>query len=283
MSLQRKLFPHGYKYITGFTTASCDTIPGVTSVELSDAALNVTKITSGITHNIVSQKGKTAWEAIYPEGSYNPSALPRGGFGFYLGGSEDFQSAIQAGASHVIFSYSIMFQDGFQWNKGGKLPGGFGGIGDLAYACSGGRQTDRAQCFDFRLMWRTNGTGELYAYVPLTDDNANILSIVPPLSILNTDYGWSVGRGAWTFPSGEWVTVAERIKLSDPYEANGEVEVWFNGESVINVQGLELRNDTSSIVQGMHFQTFFGGSTVDWASPVNQTAWFADVSGAAVV
>ena len=36
----------------------------------------------------------------------------------------------------------------------GKLPGQFGGVGDLAYGCSGGRQDNRMQCFDLRFMWR---------------------------------------------------------------------------------------------------------------------------------
>lgn len=29
-----------------------------------------------------------------------------------------------------------------------------GGIGSLAYECSGGRQDEREECFDLRLMWR---------------------------------------------------------------------------------------------------------------------------------
>jgi hypothetical protein len=32
-----------------------------------------------------------------------------------------------------------------------------GGIGDLSYRCSGGRQDERCKCFDVRLMWRYIG------------------------------------------------------------------------------------------------------------------------------
>ncbi|TDL19278.1 hypothetical protein BD410DRAFT_830416 [Rickenella mellea] len=282
-SLKTNLFPSGYTYASGFTTASGVSANGVTPVALSDSVLNVIKATSGLTHNVVSQNGKTAWEAVYPKGSYNPSGTPKGGFGFYLGGSDKFQTAVQGGAKQVIFGYSVMFQKGFQWNMGGKLPGGFGGIGDSAFGCSGGRQTDREECFDLRLMWRSNGKGELYDYLPLTSTNAKALSTVGPETILNSDYGYSVSRGSWTFPAGQWVTVAERIKMSDPHKANGEVQIWINGNSVINVKGLEFRNTTDSVIQGMHFQIFFGGSTSDWASPINQKAWFADVSGAVII
>ncbi|TDL21278.1 hypothetical protein BD410DRAFT_790052 [Rickenella mellea] len=274
-----KIFPSGYTYSAGFTTASGISVNGVSTVELSDNSLNVIKVTSGTTHKVVEQDGKTAWEADYPKGSWNPTGSPKGGFGFYVGGNDAFQSAIKAGAKQVIFVYSLKFQDGFQWNKGGKLPGGFGGIGDSAFQCSGGRQNDRDKCFGLRLMWRTNGAGELYTYVQSNDVNNKVLSNVPN-SIKNPDYGFSVGRGSWSFPAGQWITVAERIKLNDPGQANGEVQVWYNGESMINVQGLELRNDATSLIQGMQFETFFGGSTSDWASPEDQKVWFADVSGA---
>ena len=98
-------------------------MPGVSSVALDDKTLNVIKVTSGLTHNVVQQNGKTAWEAIYPQGSWNPSNTPRGSFGFYLGGTNEFASAIANGADEVMMGYSVMFQDGFQFNKGGKLPG----------------------------------------------------------------------------------------------------------------------------------------------------------------
>ena len=53
----------------------------------ADNALNVIRAQRGMTHNVVQQSGKTAWEAVYPQGSFNPSNTPLGGFGFYLGGS----------------------------------------------------------------------------------------------------------------------------------------------------------------------------------------------------
>ena len=123
-SLQSNLFPSFHTYSSGFTTASGISVSGVSTVSLSDSALNVIKVQSGLTHNVVQQNGKTAWEAVYPEGSYNPSHTPLGGFGFYLGGSDAFADAIAAGANQVIFGYSIMFQDDFEWNMGGKIPGG---------------------------------------------------------------------------------------------------------------------------------------------------------------
>ena len=76
----------------------------------------------------------------------------------------------------------------------------------------------------------------------------------------------------------------------------GELELWFDGKIVISVSGLIYRTSAASKIRGAHFATFFGGKalvllvfdvseqtvghTEDWASPKDQRAWFANVSGA---
>ena len=40
----------------------------------------------------------------------------------------------------------------------------------------------------------------------------------------------------------------------------GELQLWINGISVIHVSGLIFREDQTSLIKGMHFQTFFGGA-----------------------
>lgn len=66
-----------------------------------------------------------------------------------------------------------------------------------------------------------NGVGELYAYVPHSDTNTQQLLAVPPRSIQHPDYGFSVGRGAWTFASGRWTRITERVKINDVGQENG--------------------------------------------------------------
>ncbi|KAI0365896.1 hypothetical protein BV20DRAFT_1098122 [Pilatotrama ljubarskyi] len=281
------------RILTGFTTSNLVTTPLVSVVALSDKELGVHKVTSATTHNVVrppvpieGDPDQRAWEAVYPEGSINPgnSSAPSGGFGFYLRGPSDFSHALTdvSAYSEVIMGYDVLFEDGFDFRKGGKLPGIYGGAGDSAYGCTGGRQSDRCKCFNLRLMWRENGVGELYAYIPQTDANTKRLLAVPPRSIQHPDYGFSVGRGAWNFPSGRWTRVMERVKINDVGEDNGEIEVFINGTSVMKATRLVLRTKEgpNARVQGLHFQTFFGGHTPEWASPKEQRAWFTNVSGA---
>lgn len=72
------------------------------------------------------------------------------------------------------------------------------------------------------------GLGEIYAYLPLTEVNAHVLMDVPPKTIENPDYGFSVGRGAWTFQAGAWNTVAERIKLNKPGKNDGIFQSFYD-------------------------------------------------------
>jgi len=178
----------------------------------------------------------------------------------------------------------MMLEDGWMGRRGGKLPGVFGGAGPLAYSCSGGRQEDRCECFNLRPMWRQNNTAELYTYLPLTESNTTQLLKVPPQGEENKDYGISVGRGSfsWDVAVGQWASVAFRVRLNDVGSTDGEVQIFINGESVIHADGLEIITNPEAGLKGMHFQTFFGGHTEEWASPRDQRAWFADVSAVIV-
>lgn len=72
--------------------------------------------------------------------------------------------------------------------------------------------------------YRSEAVGELYAYLPLTPENSAQLSAVPPRSIENSDYGFSVGRGAFDCNRAVngWTTVAFRLMLNDVGSNNGK-------------------------------------------------------------
>ncbi|KAF9645933.1 hypothetical protein BDM02DRAFT_3189281 [Thelephora ganbajun] len=303
--MERHLFPTEKQLRNAWTTCSETNKPGVEVLPLDDHRLQVHKVSPLTSHHLVlppsgigSAAPKAVWEAFYPKGSINPKNSIPGGFGFYLSGPPGFQACLRT-ANEVLFSYSVMFDKEWDFVKGGKLPGIFGGEGDSAYGCTGGRKDERYRCFSLRLMWRLvvvitsrkdkeftyvmnrqGGSGEVYTYMPEFEKNTEVLLAAPPKSYGNYQYGFSVGRGAFKFPRGRWITVAERVKLNDPGEENGELELFVDGKTVISVEGLIYRVNTASKVQGVHFETFFGGHTEDWASPKDQRAWFSNVSGA---
>lgn len=95
---------------------------------------------------------------LYPEGSYRQtpmSNVPTGGLTVYpsLSTSEESEDV-----SHALLTYKVAFQEGFQWNRGGKLPGLWSGKDTKE--CSGGNQSDKDDCWSVRLMWRADGAGE---------------------------------------------------------------------------------------------------------------------------
>lgn len=126
-----------------------------------------------------------------------------------------------------------------------------------AVSCSGGRRDDG--CWSARLMWRTNGAGELYTYLPPDFTENQAVCDIPPFSTCNDVYGASVGRGSFTWKTGARTTVSQRVRLNDVGQANGELELFVAGKSVVNVGGLVLRNSADGRIRGMQFQTFFGG------------------------
>ena len=104
---------------------------------------------------------------------------------------------------------------------------------------------------------------------------------VPPKSIKHPDYGFSAGRGAFKFVAGKWMRVTQRVKVNglgkedgerrplmvpkctlDALWELGEVEVFIDGKSVIFATGLVIRTEErpDGRVQGLHLQTFFGGT-----------------------
>ncbi len=185
----------------------------------------------------------------YPKGSANPGRrdTPRGGAGFEL--------TWPTGAEQQCLSYLVRFPLGFDFVKGGKLPGLFGG--DAPRGCVA---SDLATGFSARLMWRADGQGELYLYAP---DRT-------------TRCGESINRGSWVFPSGRWVAISEEIVLNGPGSEDGIARVWIDGKKVVERTSLVLREHRDIRIEGLLFSTFFGGSDATWASPRDQYVDFAD-------
>lgn len=55
----------------------------------------------------------------------------------------------------------------------------------------------------------------MYVYGPQTANNRARFLNVPPKSVENADYGFSIGRGAFNLTAGRWTTIAIRIKLNE--------------------------------------------------------------------
>ncbi|KAH6559843.1 hypothetical protein BASA50_006322 [Batrachochytrium salamandrivorans] len=206
--------------------------------------------------------GTNVLQILYPKGSYKPSGPIVGGTGFYAK-PLDIESATK-----VTLQYDIYFPTGFNFVKGGKLPGLYGGH----ESCSGGR--DSETCFSSRFMFRGNGAAETYLYLDFPSQVPEFCQ-VPPRTICNPDFGTSLGRGAWTWRTGRWVTASETITLNTLGETDGAIEVKIDGVTMLSFDQIAWRTANFGFL-GIHFDTFFGGNTADWATPIDQHILFKD-------
>src|SRR6266446_1498905 len=202
----------------------------------------------GTQNMAVQQDGSTTVvEVTYPKGSIDPATTtaPVGGAGFVYPSPASLFSGCLA--------YDVRFEPGFDFARGGKLPGLYGGD-----APSGGADTSRG--FSTRYMWRTGGAGEVYAYVP--DKSGR--------------YGESISPGAWTFVPGQWQRLEQEVIVNYIGQKDGVLRVWVDGRLVVNRTDILYRVSNSVLVAGLMFSTFFGGHDLSWASPLRQIAFFRD-------
>ena len=190
----------------------------------------------------------------YPKGSASRSVSRKENAP--LGGSQFYADLGIAPHDSLRLSYYLRFADDFDFVKGGKLPGLFGGDG-----ASGGNIPDGTNGFSTRFMWRRNGDGEVYAYRPTSKD-----------------YGTSIGRGNWQFQPGTWHHLEQEIKLNSPGQADGQIKVWLDGVQVLDIEGITFRYVDSLKIDGIFFSTFFGGGNSSWATPKDTYIDFAEFS-----
>ena len=167
------------------------------------------------------------------------------------------------GQQEYYFSYSVKFEDGFDFDgsrhSGGKLPGL--GSGDLA---SGGNKPNGNNGFTSRYMWREGGKAVVYLYHM---DQPGTYG--EDISLTGAD-----GNDKY-FERGQWHNMVQRVKANDGSQSNGELDVWMDGEQVLDMDGLRFMTNNQGI-DTAYFSTFHGGYGSDWWPDHNVNAYFDD-------
>lgn len=183
----------------------------------------------------------------YPAGSSAPSA------GAPYGGAQICEPFTSGPRTSATLTYQVRFPLGFQFVKGGKLPGLYGGVEPF----SGEKHNDNG--WSLRLMWRTNGAGEIYAYIAG-----------------KTGYGLSIDRGGVNWlADGQWHTVSLHVALNTPGNADGSASLSVDGVTGINSTGMTITT-TNTQIGGLFFSTFYGGHDTSWAPSAPMTVDFSN-------
>jgi hypothetical protein len=184
-------------------------------------------------------------EVTYPAGSSAPSSGA-------AGGAQAKLPIARSSISDATLTYQVRFPVGFQWVKGGKLPGLCGG------QCWTG-STNGPGGWATRFMWRGGGAGE----VLLSDATT-------------TGYGSDLALGSWSFQAdGQWHTVSQHIHLNTPGQSDGYIDVTYNGAHVAHVAGVTFRTDNATQIDSLIFSTFYGGHDSSWAPSADEHIDFA--------
>jgi len=89
---------------------------------ISDSTFRSHHILASLSRDVVdAPDGVRSMRAHYSKGSYTFGHDPQGGFSFYGPGPSNVDLTI---AKEATFAYSVYFPSGFDFVKGGKLPGG---------------------------------------------------------------------------------------------------------------------------------------------------------------
>ena len=175
----------------------------------------------------------------------------------------------------ATLSYRVRFAPGFDFVRGGKLPGLAGGT-----APTGSTQATGFNGWSGRMMWRTNFNGVSGQPQQLTSGGITYAK--------HTDSGFAGdGRqedrnfffnpdGSQTeFVADQWYQITQRIVMNTPGEFNGIQQIWIDGVMVINEQNIRYRQDDSFAIDQLYFSTFYGGNG-DWRTSKDEEAFFDD-------
>lgn len=213
---------------------------------------------ANIEHVRDAASGKDIARVWFPAGTYDPGSMLS--MSKQVGGTGFAVILDDSGYQCATLKYRVRFPPGFNFVRGGKLPGLAGGL-NISYP----KLPRGENGFTARLMWREHGQGEVYAYLRTTPK--------PGLY-----YGTSIGRGSWQFSTNKWVVIEQSIFINHPDRHDGMLRLSVDGNVVIDKGALQFRDKSNIHIDGLIFETFFGGNDETWATPERVHVDFADFS-----
>lgn len=182
---------------------------------------------------------------------------PEGAVGANRGGVQ-FKCKLGATTDAACAEYRLKFQEGFDFVKGGKLPGLCGG-----QCNTGGDKCSGTDGWSARYMWRRQGKAVVYLYDMTMQSYGTDIELNHP--------------ALFHFEPGRWYTIRQCIEMNDPGIRNGNVRVWIDGEQMLDYKYAKFRSAESLGINLFYFSTFFGGGSADWAPTKDECIYYDDI------
>lgn len=158
-------------------------------------------------------------------------------------------------AQAATLSFNVMFDQDFQWVKGGKMHG----LGPKNSVTGGAPR--RPDGWSARMMFKEDGRLTYYVY----DQDGSKKS------------GHAEKRPRKAFRKGKWHHVVYKLALNDVGKKNGTVDILVDGRSVSRMRKVEFRAvDKLTLINHFIFATFHGGGSPAWA-PKDRSGKFTTV------
>jgi hypothetical protein len=143
----------------------------------------------------------------------------------------------------------VLFENGFVWQLGGKLPGLTGG--DPKIKSTGCVDVNPA-VWSFRPMWRQEGKLLMYLYTQnrTSKDRCGI----GPTS------------KAGSLPIGKWFRITMEMKLNTLNKSDGIGRILVDGKKLVEQKNIMWQGVYAPINRFL-FTTFYGGSNSAWSPP----------------
>lgn len=208
---------------------------------------------------IVDDAGSKVLRVKYPAGCLGPNDSPKG-CGIQI------KWHLPETADTMWVGYRLQFEPGFEFVKGGKLPGLCGGK-----CYTGGNTPLVGDGWSARIMWRAGGDAVQYLY--FTDQAGQY----------GDDLKWDASGSQRTFVPGVWHTVLTQVILNSvpagasEGEKNGRVRSWFDGELALDVDTLRLVDFEEQKIDMFYFSTFHGGNDASWSPTVDNYVRYDDL------
>jgi hypothetical protein len=249
-----------------------DDATGIYTIANLNADWNTPPFDNGVEESRVSivddsevYSGKSL-AVLYPEGQHRSA-----------NSGAQWQLLFDQGYEELFVEYRVKFRDGFDFVRGGKLPGLIGGE-----ANTGGDRPDGTDGFSARMHWRTDGSSGS----PFDDTGfANITQYLYHPDQPNTfaeDFRWDDSTaGDWAFfESDRWYHLRHRVVMNSVVNGAGQhdgiVQAWLDGQMVLDLNSIRFRDVETLQIDGFYFSTFFGGSGDQWNASKDDIAFFDD-------
>ncbi len=218
--------------------------------------------------SIVKIDGENVLEVLYPKGTVSTNE-----------GGAKWNIKFDKPREEYTFEYKIRTPKDFDFVRGGKLPGLFGGSGP-----AGGASTAEADGFSVRTMWRELGV--LCQYVYNMDKEESAKWGADFIWTTRSDKNMPITKDMWKDMNTHfddrvclipdtWHMLKTYVKMNTSDREDGKIICWFNNVEVVNLN-LRFRKDMSFGIDQFKFTTFFGGNDETWATKKDERLYFKD-------